>query len=113
MSQIGSSVNQVPLAAPAAAISGQIRSAENNQRQAEAGDRSFQVSRDRQLDQTVNDVGDPGQSDDRDADGRMMWSGQGGRAAGSEATGESSDNASRPRAPDPLEERGLQLDIDA
>lgn len=78
MSQIGSSVNQVPLAAPAAAISGQIRSAESNQRQAEAGDRSFQVSRDRQLDQTVNDVGDPGQSDDRDADGRMMWSGQGG-----------------------------------
>lgn len=112
MSQIGSSVNQVPLAAPAAAINGQLRSAESNQRQAEAGDRSFQIDRDRQLDQTVNDVGDPGQSDDRDADGRMAWSGSSG-GAGEAATGDESSRTPRPRAPDPLEERGLQLDVEA
>jgi hypothetical protein len=112
MSQIGSSVSQVPLAAPAAAVNGQIRSAESNQRQAEAGDRNFLISRDRQLDQTVNDVGDPGQSDDRDADGRMAWSGPGGDSGGP-ASGENPDKTTHPRAPDPLEERGMQLDVEA
>jgi hypothetical protein len=112
MSQIGSSVNQVPLAAPAAAVSGQLRSAESNQRQAEAGDRSFQIDRDKQLDQTVNDVGDPGQADDRDADGRMAWSSSSGGERET-ITGDKSGKSPRPRAPDPLEERGLQLDVEA
>jgi len=112
MSQIGSSVSQMPLAAPAAAVSGQLQSAERNQRQAEAGDRSFQINRDRQLEQTVSDVGDPGEADaDRDADGRMAW------APGKSPRGDASDDATgKPtshRAPDALEERGTRLDVEA
>lgn len=112
MSQIGSSVSQVPLAAPAAAVSSQLRHAESNQRQADAGDRSFQISRDRQLEQAVSDVGDPGQADDRDADGRMAWSGPSG-GPGRPAAGDPVEQTPQPRAPDALEERGLQLDVEA
>lgn len=112
MSQIGGSVSQVPLAAPAAAVSGQLRHAESNQRQADAGDRSFQISRDRQLEQTVSDVGDPGQADDRDADGRMAWSAPGG-SAGRPASGDPVEQTPHPRAPDVHEELGRQLDVEA
>lgn len=113
MSQIGSSVSQVPLAASTAAVSGQLRSAESSQRQAEASDRSFQISRDRQLEQAVSDVGDPDQADaDRDADGRMAWTAPGFGSAGNDS-GEPSEKPVQHRAPDAFEERGRQIDVEA
>jgi len=113
MSLIGSSVSQTPLAAPLAAVNGQIRAALANERQAQAGAQDFQVHRAQQADQTLNDVDGPGGAADRDADGRMGWSHPQPHGPTRPAAEETSAEAPRHRPEDPLHERGLRLDVEA
>ncbi len=120
MSAIGPiSMSGVHLAGSVAGL--QTSGANRDRASAESADRSFQISRDALQARATEDVSEAELSADRDADGRMMWSGdeQPGEADGeprtagdaAKAAGESA-SASR-RAPDAFGESGTLLDLEA
>uniref|UniRef100_A0A7C4QQM2 Uncharacterized protein n=1 Tax=Schlesneria paludicola TaxID=360056 RepID=A0A7C4QQM2_9PLAN len=111
MSAIGSGgMNVGPLVGSVAGLSGQRRVADADRQQAEAAERKFQVDREALAERMVGDIGESGQTDERDADGRQPWvvlsRGGGGRHPADDSSGSSP-------VPDVDHERGCQIDLEA
>ena len=65
---------------------------------------------DRDLDDSIETEFSHGQVSDRDPDGRLPWQHSSGNAVADEIDG---DEKAAPRVPDPNDDRGHSLDVDA
>ena len=111
MSSIGSGPGGIPpIVSSAAGTQAQQKSADTNRTQQDGNVQRFQMDRADQYEKAVGDIGESDSTDDRDADGRMPW-------VIKRTQNSSSDDATATppanHAPDPLLERGQQLDLDA